>query len=52
LTETKLLTQDDLIIKERLARKAHFPMSEKIWRKKLELMGYDCNWAKTRLPNS
>ena len=38
--QTKLLTPDDLIIKDRLARKAHFPMSEKIWRKKLELIGY------------
>ncbi len=39
--QTKLLTPDDLIIKDRLARKSHFPMSEKIWRKKLELIGYE-----------
>ena len=50
--QTKLLTPDDLIIKDRLARKAHFPMSEKIWRKKLELIGYDCGWANTRFQNS
>jgi len=48
--QTKLLTPDDLIIKDRLARKAHFPMSEKIWRKKLELIGFD--WANTRFQNS
>jgi len=38
--QTKLLTPDDLIIKDRLARKAHFPMSEKTWRKKTRI-----NWV-------
>lgn len=51
IMQTKLLTPDDLIIKDRLARKAHFPMSEKIWRKKLELIGYG-DWADTRFQNS
>jgi len=51
LTQTKLLTPDDLIIKDRLARKAHFPMSEKIWRKKLELLGLG-DWVNTRFQNS
>jgi hypothetical protein len=39
LVETQLLTPEDWIIKDRLARKVKFPMSENQWRKKLEMMG-------------
>jgi len=49
LVETQLLTQDDWIIKDRLARKAKFPMSDHQWRKKIEMMGLKIDQL---IPNS
>jgi hypothetical protein len=49
LDETQLLTQDDWIIKDRLARKANFPMSEHQWKKKMLVMGLKIDQL---IPNS
>jgi len=39
LVETQLLTPDDEIIKERIARKIRLPLSEHQKKKKKEMMG-------------